>query len=47
MFEFYFSLFMLMVICFGSGMEFTKFLYQRNKRDIYEKLKVYFESKEG
>ena len=34
-----------MVSCFGSGIEFTKFIYQRNKRVIYEKLKMYFEEK--
>lgn len=44
MIRFYISLVMLMAICFGSGIEFAKYPYQKNKRDIYEKLKVYFES---
>ena len=44
--RFYISLIMLMLTCFGAGVEFTKYLYQKNKRDIYEKLKVYFEEGE-
>ena len=47
MVNFYVSLVMLMVTCFGLGIEFAKFLFQRNKRENYEKLKAYFESKEG
>lgn len=47
MIRFYVSLIMVMLTCFGAGIEFAKFLYQKNKKQIYENLKMYFESKEG
>jgi hypothetical protein len=47
MLNFYVSLVMLMATCFVAGIEFARFLFQRNKQENYEKLKAYFESKEG
>lgn len=44
MIKYYISLVMVMLMCFGAGIEFAKFIYQKNKRVIYEKLKEYFES---